>query len=72
MIPDIKHDDIIEEIQSFRREHATRFGFAVDAIYRDLKESERLSGRTYTERQPRRLSEPSDLNPAPVDIHSVR
>ncbi|MGC1276439.1 MAG: hypothetical protein WBC44_22275 [Planctomycetaceae bacterium] len=64
MIPDVKHDDIIEEIQAFRREHAARFGFEIDAIFRDLKESERLSGRTYTRRSPRRLAEQTARAPS--------
>jgi hypothetical protein len=36
MIPDVKHDAIIEEIQSFRREHAERFGDDLEAIYSSI------------------------------------
>ncbi len=55
MIPDVRHEALIEETAAFRREHAATFGFDLAAIYRDLKEAERLSGRTYSVRRPRRL-----------------
>lgn len=57
MIPDVTHKAIIEEIQHFRREHAAKFGYDPEAIFRDLKEAERLSGRTYVQRPPRRIAE---------------
>lgn len=64
MIPDVKHDAIIEEIQSFRREHAAQFDYDLDAIFSDLKDCERLSGRTYTHRSPRRLAKQATQSPS--------
>ena len=38
-------DPIIEELHKFREEHAARFNYDLDAIIKDLQESERLSNR---------------------------
>lgn len=40
-------DPIVEEVRRIRDAHAARFGYDLDAIFRDIKEQERLSGRTY-------------------------
>ncbi len=40
-------DPIVEEVRRVREEYAARFNYDLDAIYRDLKEQEKLSGRTY-------------------------
>lgn len=38
-------DPIVEEIHRFREEHAARFNFDLDAMIKDLRESEQRSGR---------------------------
>lgn len=38
-------DSIVEEIRKEREEHAARFNYDVEAIWRDLKEQERRSDR---------------------------
>lgn len=38
-------DEIIQEIRTEREEHAARFNYDVEAIWRDLKEQERQSDR---------------------------
>jgi hypothetical protein len=39
-------DPIVEEVRKARDAYAKRFNYDLDAIYRDLKEKERRSGRT--------------------------
>jgi len=38
-------DPIVEEVRQIREKHAARFGYDLKAIYDDLKEIERRSGR---------------------------
>jgi len=38
-------DPIVEEVRNSRDAYAKRFNYDLDAIYRDLKEKERRSGR---------------------------
>jgi hypothetical protein len=38
-------DPIVEEVRKVRDANAQRFNYDLDAIYRDLKEKERRSGR---------------------------
>ena len=38
-------DPIVEEVRKGRDAYAKRFNYDLDAIYRDLKEKERRSGR---------------------------
>jgi len=38
-------DPIVEEVRKSRDAYAKRFNYDLDAIYRDLKEKERRSGR---------------------------
>jgi hypothetical protein len=38
-------DPIVEEVRRIREEHAARFGYDLRAIYDDLKQTERRSGR---------------------------
>ena len=41
------NDPIVDEIRRVRDEYAARFNYDLDAIYRDLKEQEKKSGRTF-------------------------
>lgn len=40
-------DPIVEEVRKVREAHAARFGYDLDAIFRDIKERERKSGRSF-------------------------
>ncbi len=57
----MKDDPIVAEIWRIRSEHAAKFNYDLDAIYRDLKERERNSGRTYV-RFPARTCTPVGAN----------
>jgi hypothetical protein len=47
-------DPIVAEIRRIREEHAARFNYDLWAIYEDLKEQERKSGRKFVSYPPRR------------------
>lgn len=47
-------DPIVEEVRRVREEYAARFGFDLDAIYRDLKAREARGEFTTVHRSPRR------------------
>ena len=38
------NDPIVDEVRRVRDEHAARFNYDLDAIFRDIKEQERKSG----------------------------
>jgi hypothetical protein len=38
------NDSIVDEVRRVRDAHAARFNYDLDAIFRDIKEQERLSG----------------------------
>ena len=40
-------DPIIEEVRKVRDAHASRFNYDLDAIFRDIKEKEKTSGRSF-------------------------
>jgi hypothetical protein len=40
-------DPIVDEVRRARDEYAARFGYDLRAIYRDLKEQEKRSGRRF-------------------------
>ena len=40
-------DPIVAEVRRIRDEHAAKFGYDPKAIFTDIKELERRSGRTY-------------------------
>ena len=50
-------DPIVEEVRRIREEHAARFGYDLKAIYEDLKETERRSGRKTVSLPPKRLKD---------------
>ena len=47
-------DPIVEEVRKVRDAHAAKFNYDLDAIFRDLKEQERASGRTFVSYPPKR------------------
>lgn len=50
-------DEIVEETRRVRAEHAAKFNYDLDAIYRDLKENESQGGRDVVS-LPRKPAEP--------------
>jgi len=50
-------DPIVEEVRKIREEHAAQFDYDLKAIYDDLKETERQSGRKIVSLPPKRLKE---------------
>ncbi len=47
-------DSIVEEVRNARYRYAARFGFDLDAIYRDLKQRQMLGEFMTGSRKPRR------------------
>lgn len=47
-------DPIVEEVRKVRTEHAAKFNYDLKAIYQDLKEQQRVSGRRYVRFESRR------------------
>lgn len=56
------NDPIVAAVRQIRAEHAAKFHYDLQAIYRDLKEKEKNSGRTYV-RYPPRICEPAAHEP---------
>ncbi|MEO5333256.1 MAG: hypothetical protein H7839_14670 [Magnetococcus sp. YQC-5] len=50
-------DPIVEEIRKIREEHAARFNYDLDAIYKDLKRLEEESGRKMVSLQSKPIQE---------------
>jgi hypothetical protein len=48
-------DPIVDEVRKVREAHAAKFNYDLWAIYRDLKEQERKSGRAFVSYSPRRV-----------------
>ena len=48
-------DPIVEEIRKVRDEHSARFNHDLRAIFQDLKEQEKTSGRRYVRLEPKRV-----------------
>jgi hypothetical protein len=47
------NDPIVAEVRKVRQQHAAKFNFDLSAIFRDLKEKEKASGRRYVRYPPR-------------------
>lgn len=58
-------DTIVDEVRSARDAHAAKFNYDLDAIFRDIKEQERRSGRQFVSFPPRQ-PKPNPLLPAGV------
>ncbi|MEX2216990.1 MAG: hypothetical protein WD768_22955 [Phycisphaeraceae bacterium] len=54
------NDPIVDEIRRIRDAHAAGFDYDLDAIFRHIKEAEKMSGRTFTSFPPRKV----EPNPA--------
>ncbi len=49
------NDPIVDEVRRVRHAHAAKFNYDLDAIFRDIKEQEKKSGRKFVSFGPRRL-----------------
>jgi hypothetical protein len=49
------NDPIVDEVRQVRDSHAARFNYDLDAIFRDIKEQEKRSGRKFISIPPHRL-----------------
>ena len=52
------NDPIVDEVRKVRDAHASRFNYDLDAIFRDIKEQEKKSGRAFVSVAPPK-AEPS-------------
>lgn len=51
----MREDPIVEEVRKAREAHAAKFTYDLQAIYQDLKEQEKHSGRTFVSYPPKRI-----------------
>ena len=58
------NDPIVDEVRRVRDAHAARFNYDFDAIFRDIKEQEKKSGRKFVSFAPLRLEQNQELQPA--------
>jgi hypothetical protein len=57
-------DPIVDEVRRVRDAHAARFNYDLDAIFRDIKEQEKKSGRKFVSFTPAQ-AEPNQALPPP-------
>jgi hypothetical protein len=63
------NDPIVDEVRRVRDAHAARFNYDLDAIFQDIKEQEKKSGRKFVSFPPRRIEPnqaPKPAGPAPA------
>lgn len=58
-------DPIIDELRAVRDEHAARFNYDVEAIFRDIEAQQEASGREYVRLPPRRVASAQEDRPKP-------
>ena len=58
-------DPIIDELRAVRDEHAARFNYDVEAIFRDIQAQQEASGREYVRLPPRRVVAAREDRPRP-------
>lgn len=54
-------DDVLGEVRRVREAYAERFGFDLAAIFRDVREQERRSGREFVSLPPNRIVPTVDI-----------
>jgi hypothetical protein len=62
------NDPIVDEVRRIRDAHAARFNYDLGAIFRDLKEQERKSGRKFVSFGPRKIDSTETPLVAPTAI----
>ena len=65
-------DPIIAEIRAVRDEHAARFGYDVEAIFRDIRARQEAPGREYVRYPARRAAPPDEKRAARIRISDSR
>lgn len=60
-------DHIIAEVRAVREAHTARFDYDVQAIFNDIRASQKASGRTYVRYPPRRVAVNAENQPALLD-----
>lgn len=58
-------DPIIAEVRAVRDDHAARFGYDIEAIFRDIRSRQAASGREYVRYPARRAVSEFDDRAAP-------
>ena len=58
-------DPIIDELRAVREEHAARFNYDVEAIFRDIQAQQEASGHEYVRLPPRRVVSAQEDRPKP-------
>lgn len=51
-------DEIMREVRAVRDAYAKRFNYDIDALFRDAKERQAMSGRQVVTLEPRRIKDP--------------
>ncbi len=64
-MPETQTDPIIDELRAVRDEHAARFNYDVEAIFRDIEAQQEASGREYVRLPPRRVVAAREDRPRP-------
>lgn len=59
----LQADPIIAEVRAVRDEHAARFGYDVEAIFKDIRARQEASGRRYVRYPARRISTDLEFQP---------
>ena len=59
------NDEIVDQVRRVREEHAAKFGFDIEAIFKDLEFQQKNSSRQFVHYPPR-LLEPNKTEPAIV------
>jgi hypothetical protein len=57
------NDPIVDEVRRIRQAHAAKFNYDLEAIFRDIKEREKKSGRKYISYGPRRIEAKPEQGP---------
>lgn len=57
-------DPIVDEVRRARDEHAARFNYDLDAIFRDVKDQEKRSGRKFVSFVPEDANRASETGSA--------
>jgi hypothetical protein len=57
------NDPIVDEVRRVRDAHASRFDYDLDAIFRDIKDREKTSGRNFVSFPSRRVDSPQASQP---------
>jgi hypothetical protein len=62
------NDPIVDEVRRVRDAHAARFNYDLDAIFRDIKEQEKKSGRKFVSFAPATIEPIPPLRPSGAAI----